>query len=238
METADSLTPPQGDPAPPLTPIDPISNPTSTQTAPREDTPNPTPHPLPLPSLPLDMSTSPEPEPTELPTPEDNSHTPAQPPSLTTPKQVPPSIPSHSTPTPVPTGLQAHLAVATENKRRTNNSLASMRPGTFPIHTPRPINGFPLTHLVHTSQLLDHMDPTCIRAWDEDVPSPKLLVRVYDLNADTSTPERIQTIITAMKNVIMGIEYDLPQINPPAVKIALPTRAPDAKAAPLLLPDI
>jgi hypothetical protein len=76
------------------------------------------------------------------------------------------------------------------------------------------------------------MDPTCIRAWDEDVPSPKLLVRVYNLNADTSAPERIQTIITAMKNIIMGIEYDLPQINPPAVKIALSTRVPDAEAAP------
>jgi hypothetical protein len=178
------------------------------------------------------MTTSPEPEPTELPTPEDNPHTPTQPPSLTTPKQVPPSTPSHSTPTPIPTGLQAHLVMAAENKCRTNNSSASMCPSTFPIHTPRPINGFPLTHLVHASQLFDHMDPTCIRAWDEDVPLPKLLARVYDLNADTSTPERTQTIITAMKNIIMGIEYDLPQINPPAVKIAPPTRAPDAEAAP------
>ncbi|KAG6371297.1 hypothetical protein JVT61DRAFT_9767 [Boletus reticuloceps] len=62
--------------------------------------------------------------------------------------------------------LQAHLSMAQEHRRNTTIQTRTPNPSAFPTHTPRPINGFPETHLRHSAQLFDNMDQSAIATWD------------------------------------------------------------------------
>ncbi|KAF8437119.1 hypothetical protein L210DRAFT_972967 [Boletus edulis BED1] len=128
--------------------------------------------------------------------------------------------------------LQAHLAVASEHRRITTVQTHVPCPGAFPPHTAKPIDGFPITHLWHSAQLFEDMDPKVIATWDAEVPSPKLLACIFDLIADKASPDTIRNAITAMKNVIHGINCEVQQISTSNIKVAPLARAEDAHSAP------
>lgn len=130
-----------------------------------------------------------------------------------------------------PSHLQAHLAMASENRRNLSNQPQSPHPGAFPIHTPKPIDGFPKTHMRHSAQLFDDLDYASATQWDMAVPEPKLLVQIFDLNLNKATLETVQTATHNIRRVITGIAYELQDAS--AAKIAPPSRAPDASAAPV-----
>ena len=91
-----------------------------------------------------------------------------------------PATHTHQTMARITPSLQAHLAMATEHRRNTTIQAYTPRHSTFPPHTARPANGFPRTHLRHSTQLLDDMDPMVIATWDGAVTGPKLLARIFD----------------------------------------------------------
>ncbi|KAF8125777.1 hypothetical protein EV363DRAFT_1453586 [Boletus edulis] len=130
--------------------------------------------------------------------------------------------------------LQAHLSMAQEHRRNTTIQTRTPNPSAFPTHTPRPVNGFPETHLRHSAQLFDDMDQSAIATWDARVPEPKLLARIFNFIPDRITPENTQTVIATMKEIINGIEYEL-QLHEmqPDAKIAPPPLAQDAQSAPI-----
>ncbi|KAG6370503.1 hypothetical protein JVT61DRAFT_11432 [Boletus reticuloceps] len=192
-------------------------------------TSQPTPTPT-TPQLPTMMQEDPTPpsQPNSAPTtPQRHIRMQEDPPALSVPAPVTPSAaasPNHRQHTlvnitPV---LQAHLSMAQEHRCNTTIQTRTPNPSAFPAHTPRPINGFPETHLRHSAQLFDDMDQSAIATWDASVPEPKLLARIFDFIPDRITPENTQTVIATMKEIINGIEYEL----------QLHETQPDAKIAP------
>ncbi|KAG6372734.1 hypothetical protein JVT61DRAFT_7508 [Boletus reticuloceps] len=120
--------------------------------------------------------------------------------------------------------------MATENRRNAANQSPSLPSDTSLVYTPKPVDGFPVTHLHHSAHLFDDMDKDSIMQWDKKVPEPKLLFRIFDFNINKATQEAIQTVLHKVRKVIMGIAYKYQDTI--AIKIAPPMCTTDAKAAP------
>ncbi|KAF8447493.1 hypothetical protein L210DRAFT_985643 [Boletus edulis BED1] len=195
-----------------------------------------TPSPTPTSTTPTNVATVPQTMTQASSAPSDLATTLGPPPAVPLPpsKVQAPSAPAHPAPPPVlaptPSRLKAHLAMATENRRNAANQALPLTE-TLPVHTPKPIDGFPMTHLRHSAQLFDDMDKDCVIQWDERVPEPKLLFRIFDFNVNKATQEAIQTALHKVRKVISSIAYEYQDAV--AIKIAPPTRATDAKTAPV-----
>lgn len=94
--------------------------------------------------------------------------------------------------------LQAHLAMTSEHHRNTMIHTISPRHGTFLPYTSRPTNGFPQTHLRHSTQLFDDMDLMVIATWNRTITGPKLLACIFDFTANKADHDIIQEKIAVM----------------------------------------
>lgn len=144
-----------------------------------------------------------------------------------------PATHTHQTMVRITPSLQAHLAMATEHCRNTTIQAHTPHHSTFPPHTARPANGFPRTHLRHSTQLLDDMDPMVIATWDGAVTGPKLLARIFDFAANKADHDVVQEKIAAMRQIINGIDCVVRQTSTSEIKIAPPARAQDTATAPV-----
>ena len=87
--------------------------------------------------------------------------------------------------------ILAHLAAAVLNGPLLRSSARANSPAA-PYFTPTPAEGFPVVHLSHAAQLLDHINQLTICNW-LDVPDPKLIVHPFNFNRKDHT----KTAITA-----------------------------------------
>jgi hypothetical protein len=155
-------------------------------------------------------------------------------PAQTQPQQPPTTSPAtHQPMARITPSLQAHLAMATEHRRNNTIQAHPPRHSTFPPHTARPANGFPQTHLRHSTQLLDDMDPMVIATWDGAMTGPKLLARIFDFAANKADHDMVQEKIAAMRQIINGIDCVVRQTSASEIKVAPPAWAQDTAAAPV-----